>query len=168
MRVIAGDGADWGKRGLGHFAGSVYQLRRFHLARKIRECLGNGTALGRVYGARNQPERLLEEVQPAARCAVDAVQAEKAREPLNYVVANIDGLPDYRSRVDVEGLELRGLGAIEGNIDKQIFKPDVYMAWTLRGGANMLALITLRANSLLLPAALARLPRLYSKAYPLV
>jgi len=44
----------------------------------------------------------------------------------------------------------------------------VGMVWTLRGGANMLALITLRANSLLLPAALARLPRLYSKAYPLV
>jgi len=40
VKVIAGDGAEWVKKGLGYFPGAVYQLCRFHLARKIRQCLG--------------------------------------------------------------------------------------------------------------------------------
>jgi len=45
-------------------------------------------------------------------------QESQTVELLNYCVANEEGLSDYRRRVDVEGVELRGLGAIESNIDK--------------------------------------------------
>ncbi len=37
VKVLSGDGADWVKMGLPYFAGAVYQLCRFNLARKVRE-----------------------------------------------------------------------------------------------------------------------------------
>jgi len=46
--------------------------------------------------------------------ASDPEAGRRARELLDYLVANRDGLEDYRRRVKVEGLELRGLGGIEG------------------------------------------------------
>jgi hypothetical protein len=77
-----------------------------------------------------------------------------ARELVVYLAANEDGLADYRSRVKVEGVELRGLGAIEGNVDKKIAlrMKKRGMAWTRRGAANMLALLGLEASGMPLPA----------------
>ncbi|MCL6517299.1 ISLre2 family transposase [Alicyclobacillus sp.] len=149
VKVIAGDGAEWVKQGVGYFPGAVYQLCRFHLARKIRECLGGlGPAFGRVWAARSDPERLIESATEAAARAADPEAKERARELLGYLVANRDGLADYRTRVDIPGVELRGLGAVESNIDKLVSARmrKRGMSWTVEGAANMLAVLTLRVN----------------------
>jgi hypothetical protein len=148
VKVIGGDGADWIKQGLGYFAGAAYQLCRFHLARKIRDCLGGGQAFQRVYDVRNRPGRLLVEARDAVAAALDPEQEERARVLLDYLVANRDGLDEYRRRLEPGGLELRGLGGIESNVDKLISNrmKKRGMAWRLDGARNMLAVITLRAN----------------------
>ena len=57
---------------------------------------------------------------------------------------NCYGLRDYRLEVDGEGL--RGLGAIEGNVDKLIADrmKKRGMSWTRRGADRMARLISLR------------------------
>jgi hypothetical protein len=156
VKVIAGDGAEWVKKGLGYFPGAVYQLCRFHLARKIRQCLGGlGPAFGRVWAARSDPERLIESATEAAARATDPEAKERAPELLGYLVANRDGLADYRKRLDDAGPELRGLGAVESNIDKLVSARmrKRGMSWRLEGAQNMLALLTLVGNGWLERAA---------------
>lgn len=121
---------------------------RFHLARKIRECLGGGAALGRVWSARSDPDRLLQEARKAVTEAAGLEDKERAEQLLGYLVANRDGLADYRTRVDIPGVELRGLGAVESNIDKLVSArmKKRGMSWTVEGAANMLAVLTLRIN----------------------
>ena len=77
-------------------------------------------------------------------------EERQARELVQYLAENEDGLSDYRRRVNIEGLELRGL---ESNIDKTISNRMCKrgMAWSLRGAASMLALLTLRVNDRLEP-----------------
>jgi len=147
VKVIGGDGADWVKEGLDYFAGAVYQLCRFHLARKIRECL-RGRALARVFAVRHDPARLLEEAREAVAAASDPEARRRARELLDYLLANREGLEDYRRRVKVEGVELRGLGGIEGNADKVISDrmKKRGMAWVVEGARNMLGVLTLKSN----------------------
>jgi len=154
VKVIAGDGADRVKEGLGYFAPAVYQLCRFHLARKIRECL-RGRALERVFAARKDPARLLEEARNAVAAALDPEAKRGAEELLSYLLANREGLEDYRRRVNVEGVELRGLGAIESNVDKIVSgrMKKRGMSWTVEGARNMLAVLTLKANGSLDAAA---------------
>ena len=57
---------------------------------------------------------------------------------------NCHGLRDYRIEVDGDGL--RGLGAIEGNVDKLIADrmKKRGMSWTRRGADRMARLISLR------------------------
>jgi len=145
---------------LEYFSGAVYQLCRFHLARRIRECLAwSERVLGRVIAARGEPDRLLYE---AGRAVMEAPGPEKeveAKALVQYLAANEGGLGDYRSRVAIEGLELRGLEVIESNVDKLISNRMCKrgMSCSLRGAASMLAVITLRANGLfgsVAPAAL--------------
>ncbi len=147
VRVIAGDGADWVKEGLGYFAQAVYQLCRFHLARRIRQCL-RGRALERVLAARRDPVRLLAEARDAVAGAVDPEARQGAEELLSYLLANREGLEDYRRRVNVQGVGLRGLGAIESNVDKVVSArmKKRGMSWTVEGARNMLAVLTLKAN----------------------
>jgi len=154
MKVVAGDGAAWVKTGLDYFPGAIYQLCRFHIARKIRECLGwSKKILGRVMASRGDPEALLYESGMAVLEAPGPDEERQARELVQYLAKNEDGLSDYRCRVNIEGLELRGLGAIESNIDKTISNRMCKrgMAWSLRGAASMLALLTLRVNDRLEP-----------------
>lgn len=155
VKVIGGDGAEWVKKGLEVFPSAVYQLCRFHLARKIRECLNwSKRALGRVMVARRDPERLLYEASLAVLEAPGPEEETQAKTLVGYLAANADGLADYRDRVAVEDLELRGLGAIEGNIDKLISTRMCKrgMSWRKRGADLMLALLTHTANGWALPA----------------
>ncbi|MEW6032669.1 MAG: ISLre2 family transposase [Bacillota bacterium] len=150
VKVIAGDGADWVKLGLGYFALAVYQLCRFHLVRRIRDCL-KGRALERVLAARRDPARLIKEVQDCVAAALEPEARRGAEGLLGYLLANRAGLEDYRGRVNVEGVELRGLGAIESNVDKIV---SVRMkkrgaSWTIEGARNMLAVLSFHANGTL-------------------
>ena len=68
-----------------------------------------------------------------------------------YLMANWYGLRDYRMEVKGEGL--RGLGAIEGNVDKVIATrmKKRGMSWTIKGAHRMLTLIRLRESGQLHP-----------------
>jgi hypothetical protein len=85
-------------------------------------------------------DRLLIEAQEKA-------DSDKAREIMrlrSYLMENCYGLRDYRLEVDGDGL--RGLGAIEGNVDKLIADrmKKRGMSWTRRGADRMARLISLR------------------------
>lgn len=158
VRVVGGDGAEWIKKGVGYFAGAAYQLCRFHLARKIRECL-RGSTLESVYRSRGDPKRLLEETRKAV-AAGDHAEKSQAGKLLDYLVANEDGLGDYRRGLGLAGESLRGLGCIEGNADKIIScrMKKRGMAWSMEGARNMLAVLSLRTNGWLDATAETILP----------
>ena len=61
-----------------------------------------------------------------------------------YLLGNAFGLRDYR--LEVEGDSLRGLGAIEGNVDKLVANrmKKRGMSWTIKGARRMARLISLR------------------------
>ena len=83
-------------------------------------------------------DRLLIEAQEKA----DSDKAKEIMRLRGYLMENCYGLRDYRLVVD----GLRGLGAIEGNVDKLIADrmKKRGMSWTKRGADRMARLISLR------------------------
>lgn len=145
--IVGGDGAPWVKEGA-ELLGGIYELDKFHLKRALNQTLDNGIAL-EVYqacirGEIEEVDRLLIKVQERA-------SAEKVKEISRlrgYLMENSFGLRDYRLEVDSEGL--RGLGAIEGNVDKLVAgcpqggMKKRGMSWRVRGAQRMARLISLR------------------------
>jgi len=142
--IVGGDGASWVKEGA-EFLGGLYELDRFHLKRALHQGLANSPLVAELYqacvmGQIGKVERLLTQAQGKA-------DSDKAREIMRlrgYLMENCYGLRDYRLEVDGEGL--RGLGAIEGNVDKLIADrmKKRGMSWTRRGANRMARLISLR------------------------
>jgi len=142
--IVGGDGAPWVKRGA-ELLGGLYELDRFHLKRALHQGLDNNPLVAEVYqacviGEIDKVERLLTEAQERAA-------GDKAKEIMKlrgYLMENCYGLRDYRLEVDGDGL--RGLGAIEGNVDKLIADrmKKRGMSWTRRGADRMARLISLK------------------------
>jgi hypothetical protein len=142
--IVGGDGASWVKEGA-ELLGSLYELDRFHLKRALHQGLANNPRVAEVYqacviGEIDKVERLLTRAQEKA-------DSDKAREIMRlrgYLMENCYGLRDYRLVVDGDGL--RGLGAIEGNVDKLIADrmKKRGMSWTKQGADRMARLISLR------------------------
>jgi hypothetical protein len=84
--------------------------------RALNQTLDNKLALevyqACVRGELDKVDRLLIGVQQK----VSSDEAKEVAQLRRYLMANAFGLRDYRLEVDGDGL--RGLGAIEGNIDK--------------------------------------------------
>ena len=141
--IVGGDGARWVKTGA-EFLGGIYELDRFHLKRALNQTLDNGAAT-EVYqacirGEVDRVDRLLIEAQQKA-------PYEKAKEIARlrgYLLDNSFGLRDYR--LEIEGDGLRGLGAIEGNVDKLVANrmKKRGMSWTIKGAQRMTRLVNLR------------------------
>jgi hypothetical protein len=93
-----------------------------------------------VSGDMAEADNLLRQAQEGTR-GERAVQIAQLR---GYLLNNSVGLRDYRLEVEYDGL--RGLGAIEGNVDKLIANrmKKRGMSWTKRGGNRMARLINLR------------------------
>ena len=87
-------------------------------------------------------DALLARVQSIA-CGEDSQDIARLR---GYLVDNACGLADYRLSIAGDGL--RGLGAIEGNVDKLIATrmKKRGMSWTRCGGNRMARLINLRES----------------------
>ena len=142
--IVGGDGASWVKEGAELFGG-VYELDRFHLKRALYQGLGNDPLVGEVYqscvrGEVSNVERLLTKAQQEA----DGERAKEVMRLRSYLIDNYYGLRDYRLEVSGEGL--RGLGAVEGNVDK-LFADRMKkrgMSWTRDGANRMARLISLR------------------------
>lgn len=142
--VVGSDGADWAKQGAEVFGG-LYQLDRFHLLRAIYEGVGSDTA-GEVYRACAAGE--VARADAILRQAQEEAEGEAAGSIAHlrgYLLSNAHGLRDYRL---VTGYDdgLRGLGAMESNVDKLIANrmKKRGMSWTKEGANRMARLINLK------------------------
>jgi hypothetical protein len=142
--IVGGDGASWVKEGAGLLGGS-YQLDKFHLKRAILRGLANDSLGAEVYqacvvGDIGKADKLLLGAQQKAGFNRED-EVVKLR---SYLMANCHGLRDYR--LDVDDDNLRGLGAIEGNVDKLVANrmKKRGMSWTIKGAQRMARLISLR------------------------
>jgi len=142
--IVGGDGAPWVKKGA-KLLGGIYQLDKFHLKRALHRALANDPLVAEVYqacitGHTEKADRLLVEAQQKA----DADRQKEIMGLRGYLMANCYGLRDYRLEVGGDGL--RGLGAIEGNVDKLVANrmKKRGMSWTINGAQRMASLIRLR------------------------
>lgn len=144
-RVIVGsDGAEWAKQGADVFGG-LYQLDRFHLLRAIYRGIGSEMA-GGVYqactaGEVARADAILRQAQEGA----EPEQADSIGQLRGYLLNNAHGLRDYRL-VTGYGDGLRGLGAMESNVDKLAANrmKKRGMSWTKEGANRMVRLLNLR------------------------
>jgi len=141
--IVGGDGAPWVKEGA-ELLGGIYELDRFHLKRALNQTLDNGLAM-EVYQACTRGE--IDKVDRILIQAQQKATGEGTKEIARlrgYLMENSFGLRDYRLEVDGDGL--RGLGAIEGNVDKLVANrmKKRGMSWTINGAQRMARLISLR------------------------
>lgn len=141
--IVGGDGAAW-VRGGAEVMGGQYQLDRFHLHRALRSALPdqrvNEVYQACIVGDVEEADRLLCEEQRAT----PGETAHRIAQVRGYLMNNAQGLRDYRLEMDRE--DLRGLGAIESNVDKIIATrmKKRGMSWTRCGGDRMARLISVR------------------------
>ena len=143
--VVGGDGAGWVKHGAEVMNG-YYQLDRFHLRRELLRALkGDIETSNQVYracliGDQALADKLLLQQQGLA----GKEGARDIARVRSYILNNISGLKDYRLRLDEgQGYGLRGMGAMESNIDKMAANrmKKRGMSWTRAGAARMSRLI---------------------------
>jgi hypothetical protein len=141
--IVGGDGASWVKDGA-DLLGGIYQLDRFHLKRALNQTMDNALAMEAyqacVKGEIDKVERILMQAQQEATVE-GAKEVARLR---GYLRENSFGLRDYR--LEVAGDGLRGLGAIEGNVDKLVANrmKKRGMSWTIKGARRMTRLVNLR------------------------
>jgi hypothetical protein len=141
--ILGGDEAEWVTNGA-EVLGALYQLGRFHLLRALRGGLREEEVKA-VYeafitGDVAEADVLLRQAQGRA----EGEAAQKIARLRGYLLNNAPGLRDYR--LEVGRPDLRGLGAIESDIDKLVAHrmKKHGMSWTKRGGDRMVRLIFLR------------------------
>ena len=141
--VVGGDGAHWVKEGA-RLLGGIYQLDRFHLRRALNQVLDNGLVM-EVYQActRGDASRA-DSILASEQQRSSPERAAEIGRLRGYLLDNASGLRDYRLVIEGEGL--RGLGAIESNVDKLACNrmKKRGMSWTIKGANNMARLISLR------------------------
>lgn len=151
--VIGGDGAPLARAAADLAPRSLFSLDRFHLKRAIMRALAPQEELSaRVYelatcGGAEEALGLLEQEMEGSE---PKRQLEIGR-LISYLRANEDGLVDWRERLPDLGDDARGLGAIEGNIDKNVanrFKKRG-MRFTKRGAHSLAKVIELKHNGML-------------------
>jgi hypothetical protein len=146
--VVGGDGAHWVRDGAG-FINGFYQLDRFHLRRELLRALkGDVGTANQVYRACvNGNVALAESLLLHQQWQSSGDDAQDIARVRAYILDNAAGLIDYRLRLDKgEVYGLRGLGAMEGNIDKIVANrmKKRGMSWTKRGASRMSRLLLLQ------------------------
>lgn len=139
--VIGGDGASWVKDGLEHFGGT-YQLCRYHLNRQLTAALGPDRKTAKAvkdYCEMGEVD-LACQMLSEAKVSTKGEQFKRIENVCRYLMANSDGLRDYRLDLGDEGTKLRRTGAIEGNIDKLVVRrmKNQGMSWRVEGIRRML------------------------------
>lgn len=141
--IVGGDGAPWVKMGAELFGG-LYELDRFHLRRALYQGLCRDPVAGDVYRACiNGDIALVEKLLIQAQQGADKEKTREIMKLRGYLTDNYYGLRDYRFEVTGDGL--RGLGAMEANVDK-LFADRMKkrgMSWTKKGANRMAKLISL-------------------------
>lgn len=151
--VVGGDGAPMAKKAAQLAPRSVFQLDRFHIKRAIMRALsGDAVLVPRVYELATTGR--LDEALEIIAGRIEEASPEKEQELRKlsgYLLANREGLIDYRDRIEDVDEDARGLGSIEGNIDKQVANRfgKRGMRWSKEGADAMGKVLELRANELL-------------------
>lgn len=148
--VVGGDGAPMAKKAADLAPRSLFQLDRFHLKRAIMRAFGGDAVLvPKVYAlvTTGRLDEALEIIDERAKVAKP--QKRKELEKLSgYLIANREGLMDYRDRMEDPDEDARGLGSVEGNIDKEVANrlSKRGMRWSVDGADSMGKVLELRAN----------------------
>ena len=141
--IVGGDGASWVKEGAELFGG-LYELDRFHLKRALHQGLGSDPLANEIYQACVKGEvASVEKLLTRAQQEAGKERVEEVMRLRGYLMDNYYGLRDYRVEINGEGL--RGLGAVESNVDK-LFADRMKkrgMSWTKEGANRMARLISL-------------------------
>jgi hypothetical protein len=147
--IAGGNGGSWVKHTFDRFGlPGVYQLDRYHMYRWARRmprgCQGEVIELLKVAMANGYEaveERLRQVVQ---RHTGDA--RAKLEGLCRYLSTNREGVKDYRRQLGLVEEGRRGLGAIEGNVDKLVGQrmKGRGRSWRREGLCGMLALIRCR------------------------
>lgn len=148
--VVGGDGAPLAREAASLAPRSLFQLDRFHLRRAIlRATAPDGVLSRRVYelsvaGRLEEALLLLKE----ERRRSEPRRGREIGRLISYLLQNREGLLDFRERLPEVGAEARGLGAVEGNVDKCVanrFKKRG-RRFTLSGAHSLAKVVELRIN----------------------
>ena len=161
VTVLNGDGAGWIATGEEYIPYSPYRvLDSFHWNRKILRKLGRSSFVPKVQEAikEHDKDRLIEVLEKAKSYRKKQKDKKKVEELKEYLLNNWEALKDYREEDLDLPKNIRGMGAIESNIDKILanrFKKRG-MRWS-KDGARNLAKIILADRNDELEGALSRL-----------
>lgn len=146
--VVGGDGAHWVRDGA-ELMNGCYELDRFHLRRELLRALaGDVETANQVYQACVSGNvALADSLLVQQQCRSNEEAALDIARVRAYILDNAAGLIDYRLRLDKnEVYGLRGLGAMESNVDKiaanRMKKRG--MSWTKQGARRMSRLILMQ------------------------
>ena len=152
ISVLCGDGADWittGKEFIPQI--EVRFLDEYHLNKKFFKKLGRSKFVPKLLDniEENDIDKLRENLKKARQYRHKKKDKEKVDELKNYLLNNWEFIQDKKN--DNLGLpdEIRGLGAMESNIDKVLanrFKKRG-MRWSREGARNLAKIIIADRNN---------------------
>jgi len=149
--VVGGDGGAWVRQSFDRLdIPGPFQLDRYHMFRAARRtppsCQKEVVDL--VRRAIRGGFEAVEEPLWNLACQHNGRARQKIEELCQYLGHNRDGVMDYRLRLGLNEEHWRGLGTIEGNVDKLVVRrmKGRGMSWRLQGAKSMLALIRHRSE----------------------
>jgi len=152
ISVLNGDGASWVSNGSEYLPGFAARfLDSFHYSRKILRKLGRSSYVPRVFEAieTGDKEILVEDLQEAKKYRKKKKDKKKVEELKKYLLNHWEAIQNQHNR-DLEfPVEIRGMGAIESNIDKVFadrFKKRG-MCWSKKGAENLAQIILADRNN---------------------
>lgn len=159
LRILNGDGAEWISNT--YNPERVFQLDRFHIYKKIRECVRHKSTCGKVL--QKMKNRDYEEMFSIIQCYIDSIddgtrekEVKKAKELYQYLSNNYDGLPRWQEQakrlgVDVaapENMTYKNMGVQENQNCSLITNrmKGRKMRWSENGANNLAKIICTREN----------------------
>ena len=152
ISVLNGDGASWISSGSEYLPGFAARfLDSFHYSRKILKKLGRSSYVPRVFKAieAGDKESLIKDLQEAKNYRRKKKDKKKVEELKRYLLNHWEAIQNQHNK-DLEiPVEIRGMGAIESNIDKVFanrFKK-WGMRWSKEGAENLAQIILADRNN---------------------
>jgi len=151
LLVVGGDGAEWVRHSFDRLElPQLFQLDPYHLYRAAKRVGGTCQAeMGRlVKRATVEGFAAIEAELRTLTMSQQGRVREKAFQFYGYLEKNQDGLVGWGRQVGLADGEWRGLGVIEGNVDKLVVRrmKGRGMSWRIPGARAMLALCRNKAK----------------------
>lgn len=138
---LGGDGASWVKAGGAFFKNPKFYLDKFHQVQSLKRAFGFSS---------NKPAKALELIEASNfNEAINLLKGEKEDDPKKNeaIDKTIRYLTNNKNYL-VKGSEVKGLGAMEGNVDKILATrlKKRGMSWSKSGVHSMIKMIEFRMN----------------------